>query len=996
MPPKLTRWFWIIPLLFVSKLAVCQFEVSSIGKSVLPAIDKLYYVSEDPSGFFWIGSKLGLFRFDGATVKQFYIQDESSGIKHDQSLQSPVFTDVRNRLWFTTPNALHQFNPETEKFTTLQVMLGDQVMNIDYHLFHYDPKKDELWLSAGKHLWAYHIPDQSYRRLGGPTSAHSFAVSPDQQYILGATWNIKMGVEVFKLNGQRKYFTKSQLLIPSTPSFVLFHPVDSIAYAGTNKGLVAIRINPDTITYEELTGGIPPFVANFIATSPSGEIIWSADKQAGVRGFNIKSRQYEYLLTQADGLSTNSPNYLSVTAGPKLWVSHNGVGIDIVKPRTNKELITVSPDTGVSSIADISAGPAGDIHLLNVDGRQWTGTLNERQELIWQEIAPLPATINERFVKDAAKQTIISSKAIFTVGEAGQVQEIYQRREDARYHVFGWSSSRPILLTQRGVMDIRMSTDSIVESVAPEFAEYAGNYFSGLFTLTDSTFMLGYESTEVWFCKKTEGQLVVLHKVPLIGNLYTALSSGTDGAIYIGTSTGLYRFRNNQLVLIVNNWKGITNLRINSLTQDTAGRIFAGTNIGLMSYTPATDYFLLFTEEDGLPDNQFAQTPPVHLQDGSILMLTQSGLIRFSPEKLHNSQSDLKPYVSDIWVNNIPYEDTITTPRLSRLSFPFRQSTLFFKIALAGLEQTTLAGINYQLEGIDDQPVFEAAGHTIRYPNLPPGEYTLHLTAINRNGQPSGEQRLAIVIRPPFYQTWPFYLACTCALALIAAGLYITGLRRERLKQQRLHEQQARLAAERDRIAGEVHDDLGGQISSILYLSEEMLMTGIAPDNERELHRIHELSRHSLQNVRDIIFALDNRRATLADLGEQLRGAGEAFFGDRKIEFHCTDALTRPAFELTSRQKRNLTLIVKEAWHNIAKHARATEVTVDLQEESDLLRITIADNGVGFTDPRSANGMGGFGLENMQEKATVIGGSLAIDSGPGQGTRLTLNWPITN
>ncbi|MEL7160588.1 MAG: sensor histidine kinase [Bacteroidota bacterium] len=253
---------------------------------------------------------------------------------------------------------------------------------------------------------------------------------------------------------------------------------------------------------------------------------------------------------------------------------------------------------------------------------------------------------------------------------------------------------------------------------------------------------------------------------------------------------------------------------------------------------------------------------------------------------------------------------------------------------------------------------------------------------------------MAITIRPPFTQTWTFRLLLLSGISLIIATTYILLLRQERQKQARLRQQQARIAAERDRIAGEVHDDLGGQLSSIMYLSEELLLTEAVPGTERELARINELSRGSLQNVRDIIYALDNRRSDLASLGDQLRGAGDEFFRDRKIEYDYAEELNRPDFGLTSRQKRNLTLVVKEAWHNIAKHAHAEQVTVRLREHNGNLTVTVADDGRGFASPKSASGTGGYGLDNMHEKAASIGGHLTIDSAPGEGTTLTLVWPL--
>jgi signal transduction histidine kinase len=374
-------------------------------------------------------------------------------------------------------------------------------------------------------------------------------------------------------------------------------------------------------------------------------------------------------------------------------------------------------------------------------------------------------------------------------------------------------------------------------------------------------------------------------------------------------------------------------------------------------------------------------------------MVTEAGILKFNPAGPIITRP-AEPYLASIRVNDVPISGNETPRFLNTLVRAYTKNNFDFKLSTIADGNSPASAVEYQLANYDSKAVRVPPGTTVRYPNLPPGTYTLQLTAINQNGLPSGKKSLQIIINPPYWQTWWFRVAALFALALIAAGIYIAGLRRERLKQQRLSDQQARLAAERDRIAGEVHDDLGGQISSILYLSEEMLLTGTAPANERELNRIHELSRTSLQNVRDIIFALDNRRATLAALGDQLRGAGTDFFTDRKIAFTCADTFARPDFSLTSRQKRNLTLILKEAWHNTAKHAAATAVQLDITQANGTLHLTCADNGKGFTSTTSKKATGGYGLENMTEKAAAIGATVSLESVPGKGTTLHIDWPL--
>lgn len=86
--------------------------------------------------------------------------------------------------------------------------------------------------------------------------------------------------------------------------------------------------------------------------------------------------------------------------------------------------------------------------------------------------------------------------------------------------------------------------------------------------------------------------------------------------------------------------------------------------------------------------------------------------------------------------------------------------------------------------------------------------------------------------------------------------------------------------------------------------------------------------------------------------------------------------------------KRELYLVLKEALHNVAKHAQAREVWIEVVATGRELVAEVRDDGVGFAE---GNGHSGNGLRNLRERAARISGRLAVDSAPGQGTRVRLS-----
>jgi len=464
--------------------------------------------------------------------------------------------------------------------------------------------------------------------------------------------------------------------------------------------------------------------------------------------------------------------------------------------------------------------------------------------------------------------------------------------------------------------------------------------------------------------------------------------------LFIGGNEGLFILQKDTLLP----WPPLKNrplkFDVRNLAEDTRGNLWLGTPNGLFAYNGEGTQLAFFSTSDGLPSNRFIGKTNFTDAEGRIHFATEAGIVSFSPQQLLTHNIPKTAYFSEILINEIPLETDTATARLTQIKTDYRHNSLKFRVAGLGYSDPELSRIRFQLLGHDEQPDLTPLNRVIRYSNLPAGQYTLVLEGINQNGRATPGQRIQIEITPPFTQTWPFYLLCVTSALLLGFAAVFMVRRQEQKRQARLLDQQARLAAERDRIAGEVHDDLGGQISSILYLSEEVLLMGKDDDNNYPLQRINELSRNSLQNVRDIIFALDNRRASLADFGEQLRSAGTDFFQDHKIDFTYSDSFTSPGFTLSSRQKRNLVLIVKEAWHNTAKHAEATQVTLDLKETEGELKLVCYDNGKGFSNTRSEKATGGYGVDNMAEKANAIGAIARLESTPGKGTKLYLLWQL--
>jgi PAS domain S-box-containing protein len=200
---------------------------------------------------------------------------------------------------------------------------------------------------------------------------------------------------------------------------------------------------------------------------------------------------------------------------------------------------------------------------------------------------------------------------------------------------------------------------------------------------------------------------------------------------------------------------------------------------------------------------------------------------------------------------------------------------------------------------------------------------------------------------------------------------------------------------ERRRIAREMHDQFGEQLTA-LGLRIRMLKEAAADraDLRPQIAALEQVAQQLDRDVDHLVWQL--RPTALDDLG--LRAALANYIQDWSLrvrvsaELHTTGLTTE---RLASEIETTLYRIAQEALNNIAKHARAGHVEIILERRSDQVWLIVEDDGVGFDMAKMAGDAGGFGLLGMQERAALVGATLQIESAPGEGTTIFVRMPTT-
>ncbi len=223
-------------------------------------------------------------------------------------------------------------------------------------------------------------------------------------------------------------------------------------------------------------------------------------------------------------------------------------------------------------------------------------------------------------------------------------------------------------------------------------------------------------------------------------------------------------------------------------------------------------------------------------------------------------------------------------------------------------------------------------------------------------------------------------------LAVMVSDQAALAIENDRLRTQL---EEAAVAAERNRLARDLHDSVTQTLFSASLIAEVLpkLVKRNPAEAERRLDELRQLTRGALAEMRTLLLELRPARLTEISLGDLLRQLAEATTGRAKIPVQVTADSTCP---LPPDVQVALYRIAQEALNNVAKHAQASRVTVALHCQPQYVKLSIGDNGRGFDlskiKPNS------LGLSIMHERAESIAAQLTITNQPKKGTLVGVVW----
>ena len=420
---------------------------------------------------------------------------------------------------------------------------------------------------------------------------------------------------------------------------------------------------------------------------------------------------------------------------------------------------------------------------------------------------------------------------------------------------------------------------------------------------------------------------------------------------------------------------GLSSDNVEVITEGHDGLLYLGGGHGLDRFDPATGRVQHFTAADGLPTG-IVKTGFLD-RDGVLWFGTTGGLAQLAPAPEKPPAPPLM-LISGLRVAGVPQAISALGDRevfLPDLA-PDRNQLQVDFVAL-GFGSGEVLRYQYRLQAADTDwsPLSET--RTVTYASLSPGRYAFQVRAVNSAGTASAAPAsIRFRILRPVWQRWWFISIVARALGLVARGAY-------RHRVARLVE----LANMRARIATDLHDDIGANLTRIALLSEVARQT----HDDGPLTSVARIARESVSAMSDIVWAINPKRESLLDLIRRMRQHAEEIFALRDIELGFDAPDETAGVRLGMDVRRDVLLVFKEAVSNAACHSGCSRVSIQLRVDGARLVLVVADNGAGFDTSHDSDGQG---LGSMTRRAERLEGTLDIVSGPGVGTTITLAVPM--
>lgn len=1015
-------------LLFTTGVGLCLDPHKDLGQyghrswqtdSGLPQ-NTVHAIVQTKDGYIWFGTEAGLVRFDGV---QFVVYDKQAPARLPSASINSLFEDKSGDLWIGTDDGLVRRRGDTFRtFITADGLPSNTILSVVEQSYG-DMRADLVWVITPGGI-ALHYNNDRFQPLpiaNGIPSPNSVAVTANGSLWIGTRDGLLHG-GIGGIEGTPRLNGAEIQAVAATP--------DGKIWAGTKTGLYSFGANgPETASPFP---GLPSNEITALTASHDGGLWIGTAKGLAL----LKGRQLTVYATR-DGLPSERVE--------SIFEDHEGA-------------IWVATARGLARVVDGQVRCFGNSDPLATElvlslfedreGSLWVGTESGGVEMLHDQKFTTYTTADG--LSDDLVRSVIQDRngGVWIGANGGGVVHYENGRFTKLTTANGLSSDIALALASDVTGDLWVGTpdglnriqNGRVSKVFTSADGLADDFVRSLYTAHDGSLWIG---TRRGLSHLQNGRSTNYSSLDGLGSdLVGAIVEDNAHALWVATLGGLARFDRGKFSTLTTR-DGLSNNVITALHPDSEGNLWIGTNQGGLNLLRDGVVTAFPLQKTGLPESIYAiledtrgnlwlssktgiysvsrqqledfagrrstQISPTmygtadgmkisecssgghpaawRLADGAMWFATLKGIAAVDPE--HLARNTVPPPVA---IDQVLIDDQPVADRAPLTVAPGMRRFEFHYAAMSFIAPQKVR-FRYKLDGFDREWVDAGTRRTAYYTNLPPGSYTFHVAASNNDGvwNESGAA-LAFRLRPHYYQTFWFYLVLVLAASLLAYAIY-----RWRLKQVELRYDA--VLAERGRIAREIHDTLAQGLVGISVQLElvNRLLTSSVESARTQLDHTRQVVRESLTEARSSIWELRSQAAETEDFATRLGRIAAAATENISPKIRMKAKVSGTYRPLPPKTEAELLRIAQEAVTNAVRHAAPANIAIELRFGGRDLEMTIQDDGRGFDGlphPQSSGPEGHFGLTGMRERAAEIGGTLAVDSAPGKGTRVTASVPL--
>lgn len=940
-------------------------------------------MTQTRDGYLWLGTVNGLVRFDGM---KFTVFDEDTTPGLGSSPIVSLFEDTRENLWIGTEGAGVILAGKDGSVTNLGVGRGGRDLRVC------EDVSGAVWVCTAGQLWRYWDGETNsfrspsgYRWVIAEKPGRLWAVAEGQMLDVKADGDFARGV----LPAQRR------------------GPVENLDWllasrSGGHWRLANGRIGKwmgDTLerdfgsnrwSYARVEAACEDQEGNLVVGT-RGEGVFVYDLAGGVTSISTN-----------EGLSGNIILSLAVDREGTLWVGTDGAGLNRVKPQLFHVLNQTRGVTVRSvcedaqgglwmsfNVVEFNANAAGYLKdgvfhgygraegLLNasvssafVDRNQqvWAGTYGGLFQFQNNQFHGI-ATVDARAIHEDRQGQLWLGTEAGLVRWAGRDSKVFGRRD-------GLSAD-----------EVRAIADD------PQGNLWIGTRGGGLNRLQ-------------------AGKFTSFHSPDTLpaGDISSLYVDG-DGVLWVGTlGGGLARFHQGKWTRYTTR-EGLVSKSIGYLVEDTQGYLWIGSNRGLMrvkkkALNDCADGALaflpvrVFGQPDGLPTvecSQGSQPGACRTRDGRLWFPTIKGLAHVDPSHIVPNTNPPPVVIEAVLVDGVARSDSGLRARPpQRIVMSPQEERLEIQYTSLNLSAPDRARFKYRLEGHETAWAEVGNRRIASYSRLPPSEYRFQVTACNEDGV-WNEQGAAVtlVVEPHFWQTrWFLGFASAAVLGLVAGAVYYVSTQKLQRQLAGLRQQEA-LEQERSRIARDIHDQLGANLTQVSLLGE--LVESDKEHPEEVAAHAKQISQTALETSRaldEIVWTVNPQNDTLDGLVNYICKYAQDYLAIAGLRYRLEVPAQLPNAPISPEVRHNVFLASKEAITNVVRHAQASSAWLRLKLEPGRFTLEIQDDGRGPAGTKEERAQIRNGLRNMAKRMEDVGGSFEIGAAPERGTLVRLTAPL--